>query len=278
MTKRLEPDKSAGGRPELAAARENAGRLRFSSQNDALDFARHSAENARRWSQTNAINLAERYKHLQCHVVLRLIDQIRANDADYHLVIFGVPSGWEPHLHDQSRATEAFHEGIAHTHPNWDENAMLGPIGKLVQTPDQWIPSLVRIERPKKRDNIIMQIFAPPATDDIGVELGVGISNRKVGAFETGVSEQGGGGEASFVQSCSKALCYFDGLIEESIWENLSKADLVNFITSIRVSLNQTSVWLGFEKSLNARFKIADMLVCSGDTSLGVTKRIDRHD
>lgn len=279
MTKQTENDTPPGrDRPVLGTARDDARRLRFRSQDDALNFARHSAENARRWAQANPFDLAKRYEHLQSHIVLRLVDRIGTDDAEYHLVIFGIPPGWEPHLHDQTRAMEAFYERVTDTHSDRDENPVLGPIRELVHAPNQWIASLVRIERPKERDNIIMQIPAPSPTDDIGIKLGICVCDREVGAFETGVAEHGSGSEASLIQSGPEPFCYFNRLIEESIGERLGKADLVNFISRIRISFNETSVWLGIEKSLNTRFKVVGMLVCSGDASFGVTEWIDSHE
>lgn len=247
----------------------------FGSHEDALDFARHSAENSRRWTARDPLDWPKLYEHLEMHLILRV--RVRTDNTEHHLIIFGVPGRWEAHFDGQPGVPECAHKRIPNCNADGDKDAVLGPISELVHCPNKWVPSFVRAERPKQRENIIRQVLAPTTPDDVGVDLGVSIRNREVSPFEASVSSCHCRGESGLVEDGSQALGDLDSLIEEPVWKALSQNDLMGLISGLRVYIDHGAVWLATEERLDSRFQIIDVFPSPSEPALGVTEGVSRE-
>lgn len=69
----------------------NSFRLRFDSQNDAINFTSNSIENGNGWLTAYSLDVAKRYKEGNIYIVLKL--SIGASASEYDFVFFAVPIG-----------------------------------------------------------------------------------------------------------------------------------------------------------------------------------------
>jgi hypothetical protein len=81
---------------------QETGRLRFNGHNDALDFARKSVEESRRWLAARGLTVAERYKQGQLYLALAIKPTSRLYPNHIKLLLRAVP----PQNSDVGRSLE----------------------------------------------------------------------------------------------------------------------------------------------------------------------------
>jgi hypothetical protein len=135
-----------GDEPESAA-------FGFGSADDALDFGRHCAENAKDWAAAQKVDFVERYCQSKAAIVMKLASRTEARE--YDLVIFAVPSG-----NEDASALErsAFEVHAASVHADGNDGCMKRAT-ELIEGPDGIIPSFVRLERAKERHDLIRNVL-----------------------------------------------------------------------------------------------------------------------
>jgi hypothetical protein len=82
-------------RPELLGSVpvEDAGGLRFKTQDDAVNYGHQLAKGARDWEARHLPSVSEHYVKGNCELVVDMT--IRGRRSDYQLIIVNVPDGWD---------------------------------------------------------------------------------------------------------------------------------------------------------------------------------------
>jgi len=112
--------------------------LRFGSQKDALNFGRHSAENSRSWCERQTFDFAYLYCHSEAEIIVRLSIGV----SGYSGLVFFTSPAWDDASRSHAHTTNTDREfGLSNDRSDRLENAVFGPVGELVKTPDGWIPS-----------------------------------------------------------------------------------------------------------------------------------------
>jgi hypothetical protein len=246
-------------------------RLRFDSQDDALNFARHSIKRSQHWLASHSLNWPERYKKGEIDIVLQISTD--AGDRKNDLVFFAVPAG---------RRDNQGHRA-AHSHPPDDETGTRAdrkykPVSTLptnsVECPDECIPTLVRLERAKKREDIRWKILEPSVQGILNIRGVVRDGEMDlVGALCVTGDCDGVGG---MIETGSQPL---ESLVSDIRDEGreIGRELYFVFLKSLRIALNDSGVWLCVEKGLSPRVDIANLLLCSREPALG-TKEGTGHE
>lgn len=239
-------------------------RLNFSSHDDALNFARHRVENVRRWIAANNLNFPERNAVGSLDVVLNLLD-ISGNNGEYDLVFSAIPCGRRNIATTTTGAMDAeihLSEGYA----GWDKQSVFVDVVSFVECPNKIIPSLVRLERAKKRNDLIGDLLA--SSLDNSFEIRCVVSNGEVST--SGVVRASGNcdGISRLIESGAEVFEGVCGDLSETIRDGGTEFDLVKVVNAIRIGLHNMEAWVVLQEGIGPPFKIVNMYLCPSDAAL----------
>ena len=251
--------------------------LRFGCREDALNYANKVLENGIDWSARKNRRITDRYEEGEVDVVVECAATL--DGTKYHLLFGAVPNRSENgHAAGDPRffavnAADPHSIGGEPCAPGADgnERGMLR-IGEFVHGPKGVIPTLVRLEGPKKRNDVTWQILAP--SGDNVRESGSGVSKRKVARFRSGFPAQSGAGISGLVESVPQVL---DGVMHEvsdGVGNARGHLDLVKLSDAITVHLNDNGVWAFLLESVASLVQITNVFLCSRELPLGALERI----
>jgi hypothetical protein len=249
-----------------ALDKADAPRLRFNSQNDALDFASHCVENGNRWLATHDIHFSKRYEEGEIDLVLELT--IGADATKYHLVLFAIPP-WDRQSAGRQEATTKIHPSDSHF---CGQKTVLASVTKLIECPDKVIASFVRIERAKERYDVRRDILA--SSFDASFKSDYIVCDREVGGFGVNLPVCDGCYESGLIEPRSEPFDNFIGEIRQTVWQGLCELNLVKLVDSIRIGLDDPCVWLVIEKPLDPGIEITNVALCARDAPLGAGEPI----
>lgn len=195
------------------------------------------------------------------------------DDAKYHLVICAIPLWRESHFY-QPVKVEGVHGVCANAEADRGQYPMLRAVSELVKFPDKWVPSLVWLERPKKLQNVIWQVPASSSPDNVCVDAGVSICDGEESAFKPGVPGGKRCCEPALVKGGSQPLGDLVGQGKQLVWDACSEFDLMSFVSRYVVFFDNSSVWLGIEKTPDASVQNIDMVLCGGYSALRVIEDV----
>ncbi len=138
----------------------NTARLRFDSHQDALDFARDCVERSKCLFVGD--NFCERYKKSEIELCVEL--SIVSSDEKFHLIFSAIPDPrslklFEGYRYRASGSTNFPMQGDRHGCKRKNES-MLVSVASEVQCCEDVVPSLVRLQPSKKRQNLSRNIGA----------------------------------------------------------------------------------------------------------------------
>lgn len=244
-------------------------RLSFGSQDDALDFARHSAERGRGWLAAHSLDIPERYCNGNLSIVLRIAPYGERCECD--LVIFSVPPGKE---FCSSGETSCSEMDLAEHHGDWLKQHDMSAVADLVECPNGIVPSLIRIESPKQRQDLREEIVASTAAYHVGFKLGFRVGDREISSPGPYFPGADSGSVPGLIKSRSQGDASLESQFSGPIRESFGKSDLVDFVRSIRIKLANVAAWLVFKEPLDPRFQVTNMFVCTPDEALGTVEEI----
>lgn len=131
-------------------------RLRFNSQQDAFDFTSQCVEDGSRFIASNNLDFVERYIKSELDIVVKLLS-VRSDCHDYDLILSSIPDRLLRNTHE-SESLEV-KSGPRTNNTNGGEHLMLVSVANLVQSVEQVIPSFVRLEPTKERENVLRKIL-----------------------------------------------------------------------------------------------------------------------
>lgn len=237
----------------------NAGRLRFESQDDALDFARRSVEKSRDWLARNSLDFAKRYKEGEIEIVIN--SRVGGSAEEYDLVFFAIPfgGGYRP----ASGYLHMVNMDSCCSHTNGDDDPMIALSANPVECPDYIIPSLVRIETPKERQDIRWETFAI-ARDSV-FEVSGFISNGKMNTIRPASFGSGSYSVHRLVECRSQPVDYVVGEVGVPVRERLGELDFVKLVNAVRIGFNETNVGFFLEEFIDSRTELGQVSLCSRD-------------
>lgn len=243
-------------------------RLRFRTQDDALNYARDVLQYGADFFTAYGLNIPKRYAMGEIEVVLKV--SAGRDYSEYEFVFFNVPGKIR-------EVALASHDGLAQSDlsreksDRGDELVFVG-ITELVESPDGVIPSLVRVERAKERYDIGGQILASPF-DDVFESSNI-VRNREVGGLGCGLTAQRGSSKSGLIKGGAQRLKALDGEVRDIVGQRPGHLELVKLVPGLRLYLNRSSVWLRLEKGFTLPGDFVDVLICAGEPALRAMERI----
>jgi hypothetical protein len=246
-----------GDKPESAA-------LRFSSHQDALDYARHAVEDANHRLASQSLNAVDRYRKGDVGIYINMRSRSSGHQCD--LVFFRVPA--------DARAARADYVGdplvisdSSAEEGRWISNderlegtVFLG-VSNLVEGPKGVIPSSVSIETSKNVPDFRGQVLA--STGEVVPEFLFGGAKGKFGCFQGGALSGDSRGVAGLIEGGSQVV----GGIEQNAWQHLrqllSEFDFMKVVSWVRIFVNEAGPWLFCNETVNSFVEIANVMMCA---------------
>jgi hypothetical protein len=242
----------------------DSARLCFGSQEDALNYARHVVEDSKR--RLAAYNLIERYVEGDYYICISEWCRVGGDNHVYDLIVSSVPYKLGDRYPDR-----AIDVGCLDTiDGDIGDNVYLGKLSVLVcdthavERIEKGIPSLIWLERTKKRYDVRGNILAAPL--DNGLQPPGVLGEGEIGAFGVGDSRSDSHSIGRVVKRSPEMFNSFGGNQGEFIRERLKKSDLMQIINTLRVTLYDVGPLFCFEKSLFPFFKGKNVFLCARET------------
>lgn len=244
--------------------------LSFSSQDDALNFAKQAVQDSKDFLTANNLNIAERYVKGELALVAKF--RTRLGDGVYQLLFCAIPS-WcadessGPHRH---RVDEHMHASAGETDAR--NYSVLISGSYPVKCPEKIVPSFVWLERSKERHNILGDILT--SSLDYIFEVGSTAGEGEVSTFRVRASTGDGCHISGLVEGGSHIAERIDSNVGETFWEGFDELKLVHALESVVVELNDVGAWIGFTECIDFYRQVTEVFLCATDASLGAIKGI----
>ncbi len=246
----------------ISSNQTEAPRFRFDSHKAALDFAKHGAENAKRWLAAHSLNFADHYDDAKLEIVLRVVS-VR-DGKDYHLVFRCVPPGWPNHTHDGNVTGPGHEVGKIGDGSNRDNDFVFVGISQLVQRPENIIPSFVWLARHHHVKDFFRHVFGLASYSTL--YLRDIVTERELGVPTPGARSDGDG-ITGLVQSGAEIVGSIEGDPRQGGWQGFNQLDLMHILGGVGIWFNYESIRVASAKGGNLPFKLVDV-------SLGVLDAI----
>ena len=232
--------------------------LSFESHDDALDYVEKAMKRAADLMALNNLNLVERYEKgvLELHLVFSAFD---AKSGDYHLVFGAVPSGriGQPHW-STIMSVENF-DSISKKWHGPDDAVFIG-VTKLVQGPEQVIPSLVWFCRAYDVADFRGEIS--PNAHHLFVEGRFTLSNGEVFVAPPE-------GKHGLVKRGSQVVDGVDDVTFKGSGHRFTKSELAQLVSAVRARLNDCVVNVEIaDEGVNFAFEVRDVILSPCDAEL----------
>ena len=180
------------------------------------------------------MNWAERYKKGKLEVVMRL--HADGGSAQRDLVLLGVPFVGQ---HDTAWRQSKKQNIIDNAFKSYFGNdPVFTAVTNLVKRPNgSAFPSLVRFERPKKREDIRWQVLASLAAYHVRLELRGGVGDREISRFGLPFAPEDCGGKSEMVESRPEMFDRLNDQHVKDIWERFGQSEFMCLCAAIRIRL-----------------------------------------
>jgi hypothetical protein len=265
------PERQASAAVVASRNESDAATLRFGSHQDALDYARHSAEHGNRMlASYNVTDVVERYRKGDINIVLNLIGGSGAEE--FNLVFFAIPSG-DRSLYRPPVKYQSAHKACLPADGDGEKQLMLWPVRKFIQSPEGIIPSFVRIEPFKECPDFRRQIIA--AAFGIVPHLALSWPNRELTGFGISLSSADGDNKAKLVKDCPKIVRGFEHNMGQVFRQPSSEFDFVNICESINIFLNDVGPWLLLSEDIDFSVQFGNLTLCTRQHALGTSEVVN---
>ncbi len=229
----------------------NALGLRFNTHDDALNYADERLKDIKHWLFVHKLDIVNRYKHHELNVHVEFTSSNVA--GKYHLVFGSVP---ERHL--KGGVPRDRYRGEAHPLGNYgyrtDDSVLIG-ITKLVESPDEVIPSFVRLEPANEVADFFRNFFKE--TVNSLIEFRLTVANGKV-------LELSHKSEYGLIESGAEVVDNVASTPSEAAWHGLNELELVNLMNAVRVRLDNSGVSV-FIEGEHLPLQFNKCIVCPSD-------------
>ena len=245
-----------------AIKKANPSGLPFNSHDDALNYARHLVEHSNKWLATNDLNVFQAYTQDRCHIVFEA--RVGPGPAKYELIIGPVPLRWNLKVNESDRR---FNMSSHNVKRYCVDALMFAYPAYFVKSPKGVIPSLVRLEFRKKREEFLRE----PLTR-------ISYSTGEVFEF----SAKGKACTTKFrrltfnsnrmdgkIKGGTKVFKCISRKINKGSRQRFpSSFEFMDLMNSVRCWLDDKSVWLSVNECLNSPVKITNVRLCMSQPSL----------
>jgi hypothetical protein len=144
-----------------------------------------------------------------------------------------------------------------------------------VKCNDKIVPSWVRLERPKQRNDLGREILT---ASPYGVlELSGVVRNGKVNKLRPGQIADDGNAIGRLVESRPQRFDSLIGNVGQSVGKFSPQLDLVRLAHAVRVRLNHANIGIFFEEGLDPLIQCKNVMLCSTEPLFRATERITSH-
>ena len=228
--------------------------LRFDSHNDALNFADKLVKDSKHWLSVHKLDIVNRYKQHDLNVHVEFTSSNIAGKC--HLVFGSVPV-----RHLKGGVPRSRYRGETHTLANYghrtDGSVFIG-ITKLVESPDEVIPSFVRLELSNEFADFFRNFFGE--TVNSLVEFRLTVANGKVLKLPY-KSEHG------LIESGAEVVDNVASMPSDAAWHGLNELELVNLMNAVRVRLDNLGVSV-FIEGVHLPLQFNKVILCPSDDVL----------
>ncbi len=242
-----------GNEPKAAA-------LRFGSRDNVRNSISYNPEYSDRLMILKNINVPESYKKGKLKIVFKFNAYRKAGEFDLVFLDVKHSVGGDERIFvgncQHSAADYVCHYG------DGNERCMCC-VSELVQSPDEVIPSFVRLEAPKERHDFIRDVFTNFATSDAIFQPSKVVSDRECGLFRIRISSRNRSGKPCLVKSGAQRFNGFSSGVDTVFRQLPNESEFVNLCRSIRVFFGDNAVWFFFEEFFYSFVKSFDVLLCS---------------
>lgn len=243
-------------------------RLRFDTQEDALNFARQIVEDGNRWLSNKQLDFAELYIQEKVELVVKL-GAFGLNRRKCDLIFASVRDGLRVR---DTRVKSGV--PIRSTDADSDRNELNVLISDtyLVESPEKVIPSLVRLECAKEREDVLWNVLGPPWRASF--PFGQASTNREGGVFEPSITRSERNAVGSVIQRGPKIVDGIGGNVGEEFRQRHELEPMKLFVGNIRIWLDKYVVWFCVREGFNLPFEILDVMLCARQLPACALERI----
>jgi hypothetical protein len=233
-------------------------RLRFDSQQDALDFASNCVKNSKSLFVGN--NFCERYKKSEIELCVELSSGLDAEQ--FHLIFGAIPN---KHFLILERDSDIAPDHSAHftferdgKRFNRKNQSMFVSVASEVQCGEEMIASFVRLERAKERQNLSRNIGA---AFKCVFEVGGASGERKVSAVDILSGESCCSDRKDcMIERSPKIIHGISSDHGQLIRKGSTQADFMNRVIGlVRVWLSNEFAWAYFQEDPDLPFEFGDV-------------------
>jgi hypothetical protein len=250
---------------ELLDLKAKAAALCFRSQQDALNYARHTVEDSNRRLAAQSINAVARYLKGEIGIYIGLRTLRDGHECD--LVFLRVPAN------TKSAWADSFTDPIFGFNPGAEENGRgcsdKGPesevfigVSNLVYGPKGLIPSFVTIEILKERLDFRGKILASSG-HMVPEFLFRGPADGKFDCPQARSFGSDGGCVSALIENGTKIVSGIEKNAGQYLRKLLNDFDFMKIINGIRIRINEAGPWLFCDKSVSDNVEIVDVMLCA---------------
>ncbi|WP_239797429.1 hypothetical protein [Candidatus Nitrotoga arctica] len=236
--------------------------LSFGSHNDALHFARHRAENVCRWISANNLDFVKRYTVGTINVVLNF--RIIRSDSKYDLIFSAIPDWWRDAA-VTARPTN-FQVHVTEKLAGRNKKPMFVNVISFVECPDQVIPSLIRLEPAKDRNNLTRDIFAIHRNN--AFEIHCIVADGKVCLSRITHASRDSDCVSGLIKRGSEIFERVCGDFPEAVGDCGAEFDLMKLVNAISVGLNSMGAWVIHKEFIDPSIEVVDVYLSARDAAL----------
>jgi hypothetical protein len=239
---------------ESGSQEADAPGLRFDSHDDALNFADKLVKDSKHWLSVHKLDIVNRYQKHDLNVHVEFTSTNIAGKC--HLVFGSVPI-----RHMKRGVPRSGHRCEAHALANYghrtDGSVFIG-ITELVESPDEVIPSFVRLEPANEVADFFRNFFKE--TVNSLIEFRLTVANGKVCKLPS-KSEHG------LIESGAEIVDNVASVPSDAEWHGLNELELVDLMNAVRVRLDNFGVSVLIE-GVYLPLQFNKVILCPSDAVL----------
>lgn len=251
---------------ELGARGEDATRLRFDTQDDALDFARKCAEDGRRWARERGFSCANDYLNGRARIDISCRAPSKAHE--FKLVAQVIPPVVaDPYAFRTYMERPRLPGGVDNHSVTIERYAgdllVFVRSGKGADAIEQCIPSIVRVEIANEPRQIRVNALAAPLNFVIKV-LGC-FSEWEVDPTSVAPSKQNSRFYKRLIERVSEIVHSVVDMNSQTGRKTVTEAELDYLLASIRVRVADDVISAALNEGGAKRFELIDACFCPVD-------------
>lgn len=235
---------------------EEALRPHFDGPDAALDYARHLVKDGNDVFAFEVGDIAEGYKENRFDIVLHVFF---SGGLKHKLILHRVPVlSWGDEKAELFFARNFGGKTYAPRQEVRDQRSVVFYISKLVQGPEEFIPSFVWLEHLQDRNDAGVDSLAPAL--DIPFEIPLAVCKRK---FRTGkrlAAKRDGAGVYSMVQCRPQGAGGPPDQQRDSFGERLAELDCIGIPARLGITLYSSAVWVAIQPFPDHHIETVDIV------------------